>query len=129
MPENVELTEPATSKGSGVDGELQNIPADFAATARGYVDQGKVRLTGFIGEVEHALRDAASKLEAPGGLPVSGYVHRAADAVSDWSAAVEGKSMEELAADTKALVRAHPRVTTALALLGGFAIVRVFRST
>ena len=111
-----------------IGGATADVKADFGSAASSYFEEGKARLTGLIGEIEAVIRDVAIKLESPDSLPISGYIHTAADTVSRWSTVVESKSIDELAADAKALVRAHPRTATAVALIGGFALVRLFRS-
>lgn len=117
-------TDAAAGTAAGSSGDVRSL----ADTARGYVDAGKRQLAKVIDDVETTIRDVADKFDVSEGLPIGGYIHRAADQIGAFSAAVSNKSVDELASDARALIRAHPRVAAVTALVVGFALIRLFRS-
>lgn len=106
---------------------LDTLPVQPSSPVHGLVDESKAQLTSALSGVAESVRDLAHKLDGTGAAPLARYVHGAADAVSEWSSAVERKSAGELLDDTRTLVRTSPAVAIGVALAAGFAVSRLFR--
>lgn len=108
-------------------------PTDFRDIAphaiRGFADEGKAQVAATLDGLVATVRDVAAKLESNGAAPFAGLVHRAADTVSGWSAAVHAKSVDDLVDDTRALVRTSPAIAVAISLAAGFAVSRLIKAS
>lgn len=117
----------------GVDGGLDDAYAPRSAPLKNpvqsLVDQGKAQVTSALDGVVEVVHDLAARLDDSGIGPAADYVRKAAETVAIWSRSVDGKSLEDLADDTRVFVRRNPGVAVAIAVAGGFLAARYVRST
>ena len=95
---------------------------------RGFADMGKTQVTDTFDGVVHAAREIANKLQDGSFGPVGGIATQAADALEHWTRGIKDKSIEDLMADGRHLVRRSPAVMVGLAVAAGFTVSRFLKA-
>ena len=95
--------------------------------AREYAAQGKDKATEVIDSVAKIVENTASTLDDKLGA-AGGYVHNAADALTDFAESLRNKDFDTLLADAKAAVRRNPAIAIGAAAAVGFVMVRLIKS-
>lgn len=121
--------QPVGQQNTGLGDQAHKVRADAVAKVRDFADESKTQVKQTLDGIVESVRDVAHKLEANGVGPLARYAHQAADAVSGWSGAVDNKSVDELVADARTLVRKSPAVAVGIALAAGFAVSRFLKAT
>ena len=104
------------------------VPATVTHATQSLLGEGKAQLSSGLGGIAEAVRDIAAKLEGNGAAPLAHFVHDAADTVHGWARTVEHKSVDDLLGETRSLVRTSPALAVGLAVVAGFAVVRIVRA-
>ena len=95
--------------------------------AREYAAQGKEKATDVLDSVAKIVENTASTLDDKLGA-AGGYVHNAADALTDFAESLRNKDFETLLDDAKAAVRRNPVIAIGAAAAVGFVMVRLIKS-
>jgi len=103
-------------------------PSTVTHATQSLLGEGKAQLSSGLGGIAEAVRDIAAKLEGNGAAPLAHFVHDAADTVHGWARTVEHKSVDDLLGETRSLVRTSPALAVGLAVVAGFAVVRIVRA-
>lgn len=93
--------------------------------ARLYAEDGKAKATSALVQLSQMLTDAAGQVDEKLGEQYGQYARAAADRVSGYSTALDGKSVDELVEDARELVKKSPAVAIGAAAAIGFVIARV----
>ena len=110
------------------DGAFQ-LRSHAGGTVRGMAEQAKSQVAGSLDGLVQLAHEIVSRLGAADSSPVARFGHQAAGALSDWSATVHDKSVDELLEDSRAIVRRSPALALGVAVATGFALSRFLRST
>jgi ElaB/YqjD/DUF883 family membrane-anchored ribosome-binding protein len=95
---------------------------------RTYAEERKGKASNLLDDISAVIEDAARSIEQRLGEEYGDYAHRAAEAVSKFSGKVREKSVDEIVADGREIVRKSPAVAIAAAAVVGFALVRLLRN-
>ncbi len=97
------------------------LGAEALDSARKAANQGKEMAAEALDEISRLAASAASVVDERVGTQYGDYARKAASSVSEASAALHGKDIDALVADTKAFVRKRPAIAIgALAAVGLF---------
>lgn len=96
--------------------------------ARLLAEDGKAKATGALGQLSEMLSDAAAQVDEKLGAQYGQYARQAADHVQGFSSAVDAKSVDDLIADVRELVKKSPAVAVGVAAGLGFVVARVLSS-
>lgn len=96
--------------------------------ARLLAEDGKAKATGALGQLSELLADAATQVDEKLGAQYGQYARQAADRVQGFSSAVDAKSVDDLIADVRELVKKSPAVAVGVAAGLGFVVARVLSS-
>lgn len=96
--------------------------------ARLLAEDGKAKATGALGQLSSLLNDAAAQVDEKLGEQYGQYARQAADRVQGLSGAVDAKSVDDLIADVRELVKKSPAVAVGIAAGLGFVVARVLSS-
>lgn len=125
------------SGATGADGERISKVKEQATKLRSQATdrvrsaavEGKTRATDTLDGVARAVHEAAGNLEAQVNPQVAQYVHRAADALDNFSASLRNKSIDEIVEDATDYARRSPAVAIGAAVALGFALSRFLKAT
>lgn len=143
-PANADFQPAAPLKDAGVEFTAEEKPATTLAgakqtvlektsdaraqagdKARLYAEDGKAKATSALVQLSQMLTDAAGQVDEKLGEQYGQYARAAADKVSGYSTALDGKSVDELVEDARELVKKSPAVAIGAAAAIGFVIARV----
>lgn len=93
--------------------------------ARVYAEDGKAKATDALGQLSQMLNDAASQVDEKLGAQYGQYARAAADRVQGFSSVIDEKSVDDLIADARELVRKSPAVAVGVAAGVGFVVARL----
>ncbi len=96
--------------------------------ARLLAEDGKAKATGALGQLSTLLTDAAAQVDEKLGEQYGQYARQAAERVQGFSSAVDAKSVDDLVADVRELVKKSPAVAVGIAAGLGFVLARVLSS-
>jgi ElaB/YqjD/DUF883 family membrane-anchored ribosome-binding protein len=96
-----------------------------ADKARTYADEGKAKAADALTQLSQLLTDAAGQVDEKLGEQYGQYGRSAADRVQGFSSAIEDKSIDDLLADARELVRKSPAVAVGVAAGLGFVAARL----
>lgn len=96
-----------------------------ADKARNYADEGKARAADALTQLSQLLTDAAGQVDEKLGEQYGQYARSAADRVQGFSSAIEDKSIDDLVADARELVRKSPAIAVGVAAGLGFVAARL----
>lgn len=134
-PATSDLTpDPATPKGAA--GGVKQALIDNSAKvreqagdkARVYAEDGKTRATNALGQLSELLTDAAGQVDEKLGAQYGQYARTAAEKVQGFSSSLDSKSVDDLVADARELVRKSPAVAIGAAAAVGFVVARLLTS-
>lgn len=121
----------ATVAGSVADGaklsvakvkeQASALGAEALDSARKAANQGKEMAAEALDEISRLAASAASVVDERVGTQYGDYARKAASSVSDASAALHGKDIDAIVADTTAFVRKRPAIA-----IGAIAAVGLF---
>lgn len=125
----------AASSGSTIEGAKQTLRDNVARgreqavdKARLYAEDGKTKATDALGQLSQLLRDAAQQVDDKLGEQYGQYARGAADRVEGFTSAIDEKSVDDLLADARELVRKSPTVAVGVAAGIGFVVARLLSS-
>lgn len=117
---------------SGIAGAKQALRDNVAKgreqaadKARVYAEDGKAKATDALGQLSQMLNDAAAQVDEKLGAQYGQYARVAADRVQGFSSAIDDKSVDDLIADARELVRKSPAVAVGVAAGVGFVVARL----
>ncbi|MBA2936213.1 hypothetical protein HZF05_19200 [Sphingomonas sp. CGMCC 1.13654] len=116
-----DLRSKASAKAADIKGQASD-------KAREYADEGKTRAAAGLDSVAKMISDSASQIDDKLGAAYGDYARRAGDAVSDFSASLRDKDVEELLDDARDLVRRSPAIAIGAAAAAGFVIARIVKA-
>lgn len=120
-----EITPPAAPR----PGQAQKLRAAANDRVRAVADEGKTQVANSLSGLIDAAKEIAGRMEGNAAVaPYAGYLHRAAATLSSWSSTVNDKSVDDLAADTGALVRRRPGAAVAAAVAVGLVASSLLKS-
>lgn len=96
--------------------------------ARGLAEDGKAKATDVLAQLSQLLTDAAGQVDEKLGAQYGQYARSAADRVQGFSSSIDAKSVDDLLADARALVRKSPEVAVGIAAGVGFVVARLLGS-
>ncbi|MFK3891020.1 hypothetical protein [Sphingomonas sp. NPDC079357] len=96
-----------------------------ADKARGFAEDGKAKATDALTQLSHLLTDAAGQVDEKLGANYGQYARSAADRVQGFSSAIDQKSVDDLIADARELVRKSPELAVGIAAGLGFVVARL----
>lgn len=99
-----------------------------ADKARGLAEDGKAKATDALAQLSQLLTDAAGQVDDKLGAQYGQYARSAADRVQGFSSAIDQKSVDDLIADARELVRKSPEVAVGIAAGVGFVVARLLGS-
>ncbi|KQT32644.1 hypothetical protein ASG29_12965 [Sphingomonas sp. Leaf412] len=102
-----------------------DVRAQATDKARVYAEDGKAKATSALGQLSQMLTDAAAQVDEKLGEQYGQYARAAADKVQGYSTALDGKSVDELVEDARALVKKSPAVAVGAAAAIGFVVARL----
>ena len=115
--------------GAALARPLGSLRDTAANRLRDVADDGKSHVVSTIAGLVQAAREFAERLDGGAGGPVASYAHQAADALGDWQQTIETKSVEDLMAEGRELVRRSPGVALGVAVATGFVLARLVKAT
>ena len=132
-------TQSSTSGGSSRGGVRDTVKAKLAeqgealrgqaqAKAREYAEQGKTKATDTLDGISRFINETAESLDEQLGADLGEYVHRAADAVSEFTQSLKQKDVDELLDDAREIVRRNPALAVGAAAAAGFVLVRLLKA-
>lgn len=98
------------------------------AKAREYAEQGKTKATDTLDGISRFINETAQSLDEQLGADLGEYVHRAADAVSEFAENLKQKDVDELLGDAREIVRRNPALAVGAAAAAGFVLVRLLKA-
>ncbi|MBY0301455.1 MULTISPECIES: hypothetical protein [Sphingomonas] len=96
--------------------------------ARLYAEDGKARATSALGQLSTMLNDAAAQVDEKIGEQYGQYARQAADRVQGLSSSIDAKTVDDLVADVRELVKKSPAVAVGVAAGIGFVVARLLSS-
>lgn len=93
--------------------------------ARTFADDGKAKAADALTQLSQLLTDAAGQVDEKLGEQYGQYARAAADRVQGFSSAIEDKSIDDLLADARELVRKSPAAAVGVAAGLGFVAARL----
>lgn len=99
-----------------------------ADKARTLAEDGKAKATDALSQLSQLLTDAAASVDEKLGAQYGQYARSAADQVQGFSSAIDGKSVDDLIAEARDLVRKSPAVAVGVAAGLGFVVARLLTS-
>ncbi|PZQ61145.1 MAG: hypothetical protein DI544_06110 [Sphingomonas taxi] len=99
-----------------------------ADKARTYAEEGKAKASDALAQLSHLLTDAAGQVDEKLGAQYGQYARSAAERVQGFSSAIDEKSVDDLIADARELVRKSPAAAVGIAAGLGFVVARVLGS-
>ena len=96
--------------------------------AREYANTGKDKASDALGGLSGLFNDLAKTVDEKIGTQYGDYTRKAADAVDSAADTLKGKSIDDIAADTRNFVREKPMVALGAAAAVGFVLTRLFRA-
>lgn len=125
----------ATAGGNKVDQAKQTVKdysSKYGAQAtdriRTLADTGKERAVGGLDQLSQMIQDAAGQVDDKLGAQYGEYARSAAGAVSNFSAQLKGKDVDQLLDEAREFVRKSPGVAVGVAAALGFAVARIVQS-
>ncbi|MEH3047960.1 hypothetical protein [Sphingomonas adhaesiva] len=135
LGETASFTPESGDKGNGIAGAKQALLDNVAKgreqagdKARLFAEDGKARATSALGQLSSMLTDAATQVDEKLGEQYGQYARQAADRVQGFSSAVDSKSVDDLVADVRELVKKSPAVAVGVAAGLGFVVARLLSS-
>ncbi len=111
-----------------VKDQVSTLRGQAGDRIRAYADDGKGKGANLLEELGGVIDDAARSIDERLGGEYGDYAHRAAGAVSSFAGKVRDKSVDDIVAETRDIVRKSPVIAIAAAAVVGFALMRVLRS-
>ncbi len=108
--------------------QVSSLRGQATDRLKGFADEGKGKAAGLLDELSGVIDDAARSIDERLGDDYGRYAHQAADAVSDFTNRIRGKTVDDLIEDGRSMVRASPGVAIAVAAIAGFAMMRVIKT-
>lgn len=113
---------------------------DWLAEAKGYGDQakgkageiavdGKAKVVEALATLAKAVSDTAPTVDEKLGARYGDYTRSASRSLHEYSAKLDGKSVEEIGEDAREMVRKSPGLAVGIAAVGGFLLARLFRGS
>lgn len=96
-----------------------------ADKARLFAEDGKAKASDALGQLSQLLRDAAQQVDDKLGEQYGQYARGAADRVQGFTSAIDEKSVDDLLADARELVRKSPAAAVGVAAGVGFVVARL----
>ncbi len=96
-----------------------------ADKARLFAEDGKAKASDALGQLSQLLRDAAQQVDDKLGEQYGQYARGAADRVQGFTSAIDEKSVDDLLADARDLVRKSPAAAVGVAAGVGFVVARL----
>ena len=96
--------------------------------AQEYASRGKDKATGALDSVAKLVGETAGTLDDRLGVDVGGYVHKAADAISEFAENLRSKDVDDLIESARDAVKRHPAIAIGAAAAVGFLLARVAKS-
>ncbi|MBW6526631.1 hypothetical protein KZ813_07255 [Sphingomonas sp. RHCKR7] len=96
-----------------------------ADKARLFAEDGKAKASDALGQLSQMLRDAAQQVDEKLGEQYGQYARGAADRVQGFTSAIDDKSVDDLLADARELVRKSPAAAVGVAAGIGFVVARL----
>lgn len=111
-----------------VKDQVSTLRGQAGDRLRAYADDGKGKGANLLEELGGVIDDAARSIDERLGGEYGDYAHRAAGAVSSFAGKVRDKSVDDIVAETRDIVRKSPVIAIAAAAVVGFALMRVLRT-
>jgi ElaB/YqjD/DUF883 family membrane-anchored ribosome-binding protein len=111
-----------------VKDQVSTLRGQAGDRLRAYADDGKGKGANLLEELGGVIDDAARSIDERLGSEYGDYAHRAAGAVSSFAGKVRDKSVDDIVAETRDIVRRSPVIAIAAAAVVGFALMRVLRT-
>ena len=111
-----------------VKDQVSTLRGQAGDRLRAYADDGKGKGATLLEELGGVIDDAARSIDERLGGEYGDYAHRAAGAVSSFAGKVRDKSVDDIVAETRDIVRKSPVIAIAAAAVVGFALMRVLRT-
>ncbi|WP_235528160.1 hypothetical protein [Sphingomonas sp. Leaf231] len=99
-----------------------------ADKARGLAEDGKAKASDALTQLSQLLTDAAAQVDEKLGSQYGQYARSAADRVQGFSSAIDDKTVDDLLADARDLVRKSPAAAVGVAAGLGFVVARLIGS-
>lgn len=96
-----------------------------ADKARLLAEDGKAKASDALGQLSQLLRDAAQQVDHKLGEQYGQYARGAADRVQGFTSAIDEKSVDDLLADAREMVRKSPAAAVGVAAGLGFVVARL----
>ena len=104
------------------------VKAQAEDKARVYAEDGKAKATSALGQLSTLLNDAAGQVDEKLGEQYGQYARTAAEKVQGFSTSLDAKSVDELVADARDLVKKSPAIAIGAAAAVGFVVARLLTS-
>jgi ElaB/YqjD/DUF883 family membrane-anchored ribosome-binding protein len=130
----------AESRADGLREQAATRSDDLVSDARAYGDkalhkagelavEGKAVASDVIASLGKVVADTAPQIDAKLGEQYGDYARRASRSLTEASAKLETKSLDELGSDAREFVRKSPGTAVGIAAVLGFLVARLFRGT
>ncbi|HEX8257717.1 MAG TPA: hypothetical protein VF589_08780 [Allosphingosinicella sp.] len=106
----------------------QTLKGQATDKVRSYADDGKQRATSALDDFAQVVNETAQTIDERLGAEYGEYARRAAGSISDFSARLRDKEVDELFDDARNVVRKSPALAIGTAAALGFALVRLIKS-
>jgi hypothetical protein len=110
------------------DRKAMGLKSAAADRLSGLAEEGRDNIVRSLDGLAQGAREFADKLGGQGG-PVGDYAHRAAEMIGDWAHTIQQKDVRELVDDAKAFTQRSPVAALGAAVLTGFVLSRLLKSS
>ena len=116
----------ADSKRSGLKGDAQAYGAEAKVKGHELATQGKTKLSEGIATLGQMVNDNAHYVDEKVGAKYGDYARSASRSLNDTASTLDSKTVDELAADGREMVRRSPATAVGIAAVAGFMLSRLF---
>lgn len=109
-------------RSSGMMGAAQSRLLDMA-------EEGKSELAKGLDGIVTLANEIAARIEGAGAGPVATYARQAAGAIRNLQHGINDRAVEDLLNDGRELVRRHPQAAVGVAVVAGFVVARLLKSS
>jgi ElaB/YqjD/DUF883 family membrane-anchored ribosome-binding protein len=121
--------EQAKGKGNDLVAEAKNYGEQALSKAGDLATEGKAVACDAIASLGKAVADTAPQIDEKLGHEYGDYARKASRSLTEVSAKLETKSIEEIGDDAREFVRKSPGTAVGIAAVVGFLIARLFRGS
>ncbi|WP_106639276.1 hypothetical protein [Allosphingosinicella vermicomposti] len=121
-----------TASSGGIRGQIrsgaQSLKSQATDKARNYAVDGKAKASDKLDDLSRIVEDAARSIDERLGAEYGDYARKASRYVSDFSASIRDKDVDELVDDARVIIRKSPAAALGVAAVVGFTLVRLVKA-